>query len=92
MISESKVNDSFPDGQLFLDGFGTPFRPDRNRNGGGIMLFIRNEIPAEVVFLQKFLCRVKFSKKKKWLLNCSCNPKHSNIESHLYSKYRFTII
>ena len=74
MISESKVNDSFPDGQLFLDGFGTAFRPDRNRNGGGIMLFIRNEIPAEVVFLQKFLCRVKFSKKKKVAIELFLQP------------------
>ena len=24
MISETKVDDSFPDGQFFLDGFGTP--------------------------------------------------------------------
>ena len=29
MISETKVDDSFPDGQFFLDGFGTPFRLDR---------------------------------------------------------------
>ena len=49
MISETKVDDSFPNGQFFLDGFGTPFRLDQNRNGGGIMLFIRNDIPAKVV-------------------------------------------
>ena len=49
MISETKVEDSFPDGQFLLDGFGTPFRLDRNRNSGGIMLFIRNNIPAKVV-------------------------------------------
>ena len=49
MISETKVDDSFPDGQFFLDGFGTPFRLDRNGNGGGIMLFTRNDIPAKVV-------------------------------------------
>ena len=34
---------------FFLDGFGTPFRLDRNRNGEGIMLFIKNDIPARVV-------------------------------------------
>ena len=48
MISETKVDDSFLDGQFFLDGFGTPFLLDRKRNGGGIMLFIRNDIPANV--------------------------------------------
>ena len=35
MISESKVADSFPNSQFFLDGFGTPFHLDQNRNGGG---------------------------------------------------------
>ena len=49
MISETKVDYSFPDGRFFLDGFGTPFRLDRNRNCGGIMLFIRNDIRAKVV-------------------------------------------
>ena len=48
IISETKVDDSFPDGQFFLDDFRTPFGLDRNRNGEGIMLFIRNEIPAKV--------------------------------------------
>ena len=33
---------------FILGGFGTTFRLDRNRNGGGTMLFIRNDIPAKV--------------------------------------------
>ena len=49
MTSETKVDDSFRDSQFSLDGFGTPFRLDRSRNGGGIMLFIRNDILAKVV-------------------------------------------
>ena len=48
MLSETKVDHSLPDCQFFLDGFGSPFRLDRNRNSGGIMLFIRNDIPAKV--------------------------------------------
>ena len=48
MISETKVDDSFRDGQFFLDSFGTPFL-DRNKNDGGILLFIRNDIPAKVI-------------------------------------------
>ena len=48
MISETKVDDSFPVGQFFLDSFGTPFRLDRNRNCRGIILFIRIDIPAKL--------------------------------------------
>ena len=89
MISETKVDDSFPNGHCFLDGFGTPFRLDRNRNGGVIMLFIRNGIPTKVVStydkpIESFYVVLNF-RKKKWLLNCSYNPKHSSIESHLDS-------
>ena len=49
MISETKVDEYFPHVQFFLDGFGTTFRLDRNRDGGGVMLFIRNDIPVKVV-------------------------------------------
>ena len=52
MISETKVDHCLPDGQLFLDGFGTPLCLDRNRNSGCIMLFIRNDIPAKVFFFR----------------------------------------
>ena len=59
MISESKLDHSFPDGHFFLDGFETPFRPDQHRNSGGVMLLIKNDIPAKVVsaddiFIQGF--------------------------------------
>ena len=68
MISETKVNHSFSVGQFLSDGFGTPFRLDRNRNSGGIMLFIRNEIPAKVFSTDdksiESFCRVNFLKVK----------------------------
>ena len=53
------------------------------------MLFIRNDILAEVVStddrpIESFYVELNF-RNKKWLLNCSCNPKHSSIESHLDS-------
>ena len=58
MISKTKVDDSFPDGQFFLDGFGTPLPLNRNRNGSGIMLYIRNDIPAKVVSRDDRLLKV----------------------------------
>ena len=89
MISETKVDDSFPDGQFFLDGLRTPFRLDQKRNGRGIMLFIRNDILEKVVStddrpIKSFCVELNF-RNKKWLLNCSYNPEHSSIESHLDS-------
>ena len=89
MTSETKADDTFPGGQFFLDAFGTPFRLDGNRNGGGIMLFVRNDIPAKVFStdgrpIESFYVELNF-RNRKWLLNCSYIPKYSNIESHLDS-------
>ena len=47
MVSETKLDDTFPTDQFIIDGFNAPFRLDRNGNGGGIMLFVREGIPAK---------------------------------------------
>ena len=68
MISETKVDDSFPGSQFFLDGFGTPFRLNRNRNGGGIMFSIRNDIVVSTDDrpIESFYVELNF-REKKWL-------------------------
>ena len=45
MISETKLYESFPTRQFFMEGFSSPHRLDRNCNGGGIFLYIRKDIP-----------------------------------------------
>ena len=37
MISETKIDDSFPVGQFLIEGFWTPYRLDRNSKGGDIL-------------------------------------------------------
>ena len=46
MIMEKKFDDSFPASQFSIQGFCTPFRLDRNKNGGGIFLYIRSNIKS----------------------------------------------
>ena len=98
MISETKVDDLFLDGQFFLDGFGTPFRLNRIRNGGGIMLSIRNDIPAKVVSLDdrpiESFNVVTFSKEKMAIdLFLQHQTYQYRITSRLsFREYRFTII
>ena len=46
MISETKYDKTFPAAQSLLQGFWIPYRFDRNRNDGGIMLYIREDIPS----------------------------------------------
>ena len=49
MISETKLDDNFPGGQFFIEGYHTPFRFDRNGNAGGILIYVRENIPAKVI-------------------------------------------
>ena len=49
MISETKIDDSFPVGQFLIEGFCTPYRLDRNLKGGGILLYVREEIPSNLL-------------------------------------------
>ena len=44
MITETKLDDSFPASQFSIQGFCTPFRLDRNKNGGRILLYIRSKM------------------------------------------------
>ena len=48
------LDSSFPNGQFSIDGFPRPFRRDRNKNGGGVMIFVRDDIPAKEIKI-KFL-------------------------------------
>ena len=44
MISETKIDESFPLSQFMIDGFSMPYRRDRNAHGGGILVYFRNNI------------------------------------------------
>ena len=40
VITEAKLDDSFPTSQFLMTGFAEPFRLDQDRNGGGVMIYI----------------------------------------------------
>ena len=42
LTSETKTDESFP----LLDGFSRPYRLDRCANGGGILLYVRDDISS----------------------------------------------
>ena len=47
MISEAKIDDTFPQNQFLMEGYSTPFTLDRNAQGGGIIIYIRDGIPSK---------------------------------------------
>ena len=49
MISETKIDETFPARQFYIDGYTPPYRLDRNCNGGGLMMFVREDIPSKLI-------------------------------------------
>ena len=83
-ISETKLDDSFPAGQFRIPGYASPFRLDLNQNGGGILVFVREDIPlsSEEKPIEAFLFELNLYKKK-WFVCYSYNQNKSNISRHL---------
>ena len=81
MISETKIDESFPLGQFKINGSNALFRLYHNSNGGGIMLFVREDIPMKLIVfeippVEGLYVEVKLTKQK-WLISCSYNPNKS---------------
>ena len=49
LVSETKLDDSFPTAQFLLDGFSKPYRLDRCSNGGGILLYVKDDISSRLL-------------------------------------------
>ena len=51
VTSEIKLDESFPEGQFKLSRFTAPIGRDRNKFGGGFMVFVREDIPSKLISL-----------------------------------------
>ena len=47
VLAETKIDSSFPNAQFRIDGFSIPFRLDRNRFGGEVLIYVREDIPCK---------------------------------------------
>ena len=48
MISETKIDNSFPTMQFHIEGY-CIYRLDRNKYGGGILVYVREDIPSKFI-------------------------------------------
>ena len=53
MASETKIDDSFPTGNFLIYGFSPPYRLARDSKSGGIMWYIREDIPSNLLTIDK---------------------------------------
>ena len=83
VITESKLDHIFPGSSFRINGYNKPFRKDRNRNGGEIFVFIRDDIPCkelQIIFFNEFevlFVEINLSHSK-WLFVACYHPPNQN--------------
>ena len=84
VITETKLDDTFPLGQFYVEGFTMPYRLDRNCNGGGVIIYVREDIPSKILEKHKLpqdvegmFVELNF-RKVKWLLFGTYHPLSQN--------------
>ena len=65
MLSETKLDSTFPSTQFLINGFSVPHRLDRNNKGGGILLYVRDKIIVLLLTDTLFHRTLRF-----YFLNC----------------------
>ena len=89
VMTETKIDESFPYSQFLIDDYNRPFRLDRTSDGGGIIIYVRQDIPCKQLKTHKavgnmegifFEIRIRG---KKWLLFGGYNPKKENISKFI---------
>ena len=49
IVSETKIDDSFTTNQFMIPDYSMPFRKDRNSHGGGLLIYVREDIPCKML-------------------------------------------
>ena len=98
LVSETKIDTTFPSSQFNIPGYATPFRADRKENGangGGMLLYLREDIPCKIVYnkethsdIECFFVEINLYKKK-WLIGCTYNPSKDLISKHIKSLSKY---
>ena len=52
MMSETKLDDSFPSIKFLMEGYGPPYTLDSNSHRGGILIYVREDIPCKLILMK----------------------------------------
>ena len=84
LISETKIDVSFPDTQFSLEGYSNPHRKDRKIGAGGLLLYVNENIPSRKLKEHtlpddiEIMCVELNLKKQKWVLIGLYRPPNMN--------------
>ena len=89
MISETKLDSSFPNAHFYMKSYSKPCRLDRNSKGGGIILYVREDIPSKLINSscidhdkEYYLAELNL-RKQKWPVVCNYNLHKTMIKGYL---------
>ena len=84
VVCETKLDETFTSSQFHMDGFSLPYRLERNRNGGGVMIFVKEDTSSKLLTKHDFpsdaeglFVELNF-RKSKWLLFGTYHPPAQN--------------
>ena len=89
MVTETRIEKSFPTSQFIIPSFTSPYCSDRTKEGGGILVHIREDIPSKLLNISYIASDIECLgievnlRKVKWLVICSYNPHKNYISNHL---------
>ena len=96
VIIETKTDSTLPLNQFAIQGDSKPYRSDRNRNGGGVFIYAREDIPSrelkihntpedvESIFIEINLIKTR------WLF-CGCYNPPSQSDQYLFENIGKTL-
>ena len=87
LVAETKTDDRFPQGQFIIEELSAPYRLDRSCLGGGLMLFVRDDILSNLQRIEEkpiesFYVELNI-RNSKFRVNCYYNPHKKSIGNHL---------
>ena len=89
MISGTKLDSSFLNAQFYMKSCSKPYRLGRASKGGGIILYVREDIPLKLIYSscinhdkEYFLVELNL-RKQKWLIICNFNTHKTMIKGYL---------
>ena len=88
LITESKIDDTFPTSQFKIFGYHLPYRKDRSKCGGGVLLYVREDIPSKLLQfkydndIECIIVEISINKRK-WLILGLYNAKGPGITNCL---------
>ena len=86
-ISESKLDHTIPSNLILIPGYHEPIRRDRNRNGGGCVIYVANHLPfKQMINLQseyfEHIWVDVYVSDKKYCINTMYRPPNETADDH----------